>query len=70
MPRQSNPLPRADGVLHLKEAPAIPGQWEAWCWLWRRLLVKTPPPTEDQAAADSAPEEPPCPDHADHQGQE
>ena len=52
-------------TLHLDEAPATPEQWEAWCWLWRRLLAKPPPPTEDQADADSR-EEDPCADHADH----
>ena len=61
MPRR----PEEHTPLHLDEAPATPGQWEAWCWLWRRLLVKTPPPAEDQPGAASAPEEQPCADPQD-----
>jgi hypothetical protein len=37
--------------VHLEEAPATPEQWEAWIWLWRKLLVKSPKcamPDEEQ----------------------
>jgi hypothetical protein len=75
MPRRRKPAPVHKAVLHLEPAPATPGQWEAWCWLWRRLLEKAPPPealsapvSEHGAGPDADQEEDLCTDHSDHQG--
>ena len=56
MSRRRNAMPTAQ--LALEAAPATPAQWEAWCWLWRRLLQPQPAeaPREPEAASDAAPQ--------------
>jgi hypothetical protein len=67
MPRQSKPRPIQEVVSHLEEGLVTPEQWDSWCGLWRRLLVKAAPPAAP-STPDAAQEEDRCQDREDRQG--
>ena len=62
--RHKSSIPAApddhQALIHLEPAPPTPEQWEAWVWLWKKLLIR--PPAQDQAQQAD-----PYSDREDHQ---